>query len=186
MKKMYLLNLMFFSTNIFVVTAQDINNSSKDEFILADINQTLTIDKNIIMCEDRVQINKSCIFNNMYEDEINYQYNYLGSFGNQLKHVAIEKVEYNGTDYFLVEKDNCKVTELRGFPYLFENYLITVNKSRTTDYENYISIFYINKSKIDFLKKIELPKNIIVKDVKLKGQEIYLLDINDDYWKLTI
>ena len=184
-KKINQLSIVYFVMVSCASNAQKIVESSENEYYKADKKIDLTEDKSIILTEDEFYLTEDCVYYNSYSDENNFQYNYLGSFGSNLEYVIVEKIDYNSSDFFVVEKKDCRKKELFGYPYFFNDYLITVNKSSVTDYESYITIFEL-KSELKLIKKIKLPENIIVKEVKMKNKKIFLLDIHESFFKLNL
>jgi hypothetical protein len=181
MKHKLIISLLFITG---FCESQTIINSSKLEYQKATQSNYLIKDKSVKIYKDKVVLAKNHILKNNYSDEDFFEYKYLGSFGNLYKYIVIEKEDYNGSTFFVVDKEKkYKKYEILGRPHLFQNFIVAVNMEATTDNKNILNLYKVNGN-LEFLKKINLPEDIVVKDVKVLDYYIYITDINDKFWKI--
>jgi hypothetical protein len=162
--------------------SQTIITCSKNDYLKGIEKNHFKKDKSIKIDKDRIILNKHFILKNNLSDEDFYNYKYLGSFGVSLNYVVIEKEDYNGSTFIIIDKQKkYKKYDIQGKPYLFKDFIITVNIEDTTDNQNVLN-FYKISNEIVFFKKMNLNENVIVKNIRLLNSEIYLNDINDKFW----
>ncbi|PIF33121.1 hypothetical protein CLU81_3696 [Flavobacterium sp. 9] len=166
--------------------SQSVINSSKLEYQKAIKSNNFVKDKNVKVYKDRLVLGKNYALKNNYSDEDFFEYKYLGSFGDSYKYIVIEKEDYNGSVFFVINRDkNFLKYEIPGKPYLFEDFVVTVNIESTTDNKNILCFFKTNEAQKVF-KKINLPEGIIVQEIRLLDCNIYINDINNKFWKIKI
>ena len=164
--------------------SQTIISCSKNDYLKGFGNGYFQKDKTIKIYKDRIILNKSYILKSNSYDEDFYNYKYVGSFGINLNYIVIEKEDYNGSTFFIVDKQKKYAKyDIQGKPYLFKDFIITINIEETTDNQNWLNIYSISDELV-VIKKIDLKENIIVKEIRLKGSEIYLNDLNNKFWKI--
>lgn len=158
---------------------------SKNDFLKALKNNDLKKDKDITVGKDKILINKDFILKDNLSDNDFYTYKYLGSFGKLSNYIVIEKQDYNGSIFFIVDKgNNFKKYDIKGKPYLFKDLIITVNIANTTDNKNVLNLYKISDELV-FIKEIDLKENVIVSDIRLLNFQIFIEDINEKYWKIN-
>lgn len=164
---------------------QTLISIAENDYLKAFESETLVIDKNIKISKNKILIDKKLTLKNNLTDEDYCNYKYLGSFGTLLNLIFIEKEDYNGSTFFVIEKVGKKYNKVNilGKPFLFEGLMITINVEKTTDNNNFLGIYQLNKSLI-FLNKINLGENIVIKELRILNSEIFIKDINNKFWKI--
>jgi hypothetical protein len=102
--------------------------------------------------------------------------------------IVINKFTYNEEFYILLNKRNCKIITLYGFPLRIENtnqYLVYNNPS--TDKAWKIQILKIENGYVNLQDEIIFPKEIRPKKVlRLEENEIFILDDSNQIWKTVV
>jgi hypothetical protein len=164
--------------------SQTIISCSKNDYLKGTENTHLLKDESIKIYKDRIILKKRYILENNSSEEDFYNYKYKGSFGIKLNYIVIEKEHYNGSTFFILDKQKKYAKyDIQGQPYLFKDLIISINIEETTDNQNVLNIYRISNELV-FIKKIDLNENIIVKDIRVKNSEIYLNDSNNKFWKI--
>lgn len=182
MNKIFLILLLFvFSV---ICNGQTLISSTKKDYLNAIEKKAFVRDKNIKITKDKIVIDKKLTLKNNSTDENYCNYKYIGSFGHLLNLIFIEKEDYNGSTFFVLDKEKkYKKSNIQGKPFLFEGLIITINIENTTDNKNILSIYNLSKS-LTFINKIDLKEDIVVKDLRVLRSEIYIIDINGKFWKM--
>ncbi len=173
--------LFSFQINEKNYTIKEINYS---DFKKIDVSEKLKKTKNIKVLKHKITLKNCKTFVNNYSENNYKKFFYLGNISSNL--FIIEEENYNGNLYYCIEKNSCKIIDIKGKPYLYKNLLFCVNETETTDNKNIITFWELEKNTINYKSKINLKNNFIYnlkydKETKV----IYIQSNNDKYYKIT-
>ena len=135
------------------------------------------------ICGENVNIS----YCNEKSDENYAEFQELGKI-EKTELIVINKFTYNEEFYIFLNKRNCKVITLEGFPLRIENtnqYIVYNNPS--TDEVWKIQILKIENGDVNFQDEIIFPVEIRPEKVlRLEENEIFILDDSNQIWKTIV
>jgi uncharacterized surface protein with fasciclin (FAS1) repeats len=152
-------------------------------FIDKNLQSKIILNCLIYKCEE----NSTISYCNNDSDEHYVEFRELGKI-NKTDLIVINKLTYNEEFYILLNKRNCSEITLEGFPLRIENtnkYIVYNNPS--TDKAWKIQILKIENGNAYLLDEIIFPECINLKKVlRLEQNEIFILDNNNQKWKIIL
>lgn len=135
------------------------------------------------ICGDNANVS----YCNDKSDENYIEFQQLGKI-EKTELIVINKFTSNEEFYILLNKQNCKIVTLEGFPLRIENtnqYIVYNNPSADKAWK--IQILKIENGNIDLQDEIIFPAEIHLKKVLcLEQNEIFILDDSNQIWKTVV
>jgi hypothetical protein len=135
------------------------------------------------VCSENAKVS----FCNDKSDENYVEFQELGNI-EKTELIIINKFTYNEEFYILLNKSNCKVVTLEGFPLRIENTdLYIVYNNPSTDKNRKIQILKMENGNILLQDEIIFPDEIRLKKIlRLEQNEIFILDESNQIWKAIV